>query len=95
VNERTKALAKRVLPTPVQRLIRRYRRGDGVYAVDLAAIWEYKRPFFWSAFKALDFNGIDRDYVAAIGVRIRNRTGMLPKSASGLCVRRTHVCDQR
>jgi O-methyltransferase len=63
VNEHVKTLARRMLPARLVRLIQHCRRGAKVSAADLAAIWEYKRPFFWNAFKVLDFNGIDGDYV--------------------------------
>ena len=60
MNRRLETLAKRMLSGPVVRQIRRYRRG--LPAADVAPAWEFKRAFFWNAFKALDFNGIDGDY---------------------------------
>lgn len=54
-------LAKRIIPGPVLRQIRRYRHG--VHTADVAAAWKFKREFFWTVFRALDFNGIDGDYV--------------------------------
>jgi hypothetical protein len=34
-----------------------------VRRADTAATWAFSRQFFWTAFKALDYNGIDGDYV--------------------------------
>ena len=45
-------------PTPVNPRPSR----DAVLQADMAAAWEFKREFFWNAFKALDFNGIAGDY---------------------------------
>ncbi len=36
---------------------------DPVLRADLEAALEFKRQFFWNAFKALGYNGIDGDYV--------------------------------
>lgn len=55
-----KALGKRVLPAPVMQKIRQCR--NPVFEADIDAAWNFKREFFWNAFKALDFNGIDGDY---------------------------------
>ena len=35
---------------------------DRTLEADFAEAWEFKRRFFWTAFKALEFNGIDGDY---------------------------------
>jgi len=58
---RLKELAKRILPAAVLRKIRHYK--NPLFEADLDAAWNFKREFFWCAFKALDFNGIDGDYV--------------------------------
>lgn len=58
--QQIKQLGKRILPAPVIRRVRAYRNPVG--AADMDAAWRYKREFFWSAFKALDFNGITGDY---------------------------------
>ena len=55
-----RALGKRILPAPVMRKIRHHR--NPVFEADIDAAWNFKREFFWHAFKALDFNGIDGDY---------------------------------
>jgi len=60
MNRTLKGLLWRILPRGIQRRIRRHRHGVAV--TDIEAAWEYKRAFFWNAFKALEFNGIDGDY---------------------------------
>lgn len=60
MDKQLKDLGKRVLPAPVLRMIRYYR--NPVIEDDLKANRNFKREFFWNAFKALDFNGIDGDY---------------------------------
>jgi len=62
MNKQLKALGKRLLPPPVLRMIRHYKYKNPADENDLKANWNFKREFFWSAFKALDFNGIDGDY---------------------------------
>lgn len=62
MNKRIRALVKRMLPAPVLRQIQIYRQGMPVADADVAAAWEFKRAFFWAAFRVLDFNGIDGDY---------------------------------
>lgn len=61
MQKQLKALVRRILPTPVLRMIRYYK--NPAVENDLKASWKHKEAFFWSAFKALDFNGIDGDYV--------------------------------
>jgi len=56
MTQRIKALARLILPAFVVRQIPRYRGGD------VAEAWEFKRRFFRTAFRALDFNGIEGDY---------------------------------
>jgi len=60
MNRALKGLLRRILPRGIQSRIRRYRYGVAV--TDIEAAWEFKRAFFWNAFKALEFNGIDGDY---------------------------------
>jgi hypothetical protein len=60
MSKHIKTLAERVLPTAVIRRIQRYY--NGVSSADVAAAVEFKRKFFWDAFKVLDFNVIDGDY---------------------------------
>ena len=55
---RIKEQIKRVIPTSIKQQYWRYGR-----EADKAKEMEFRREFFWSAFKALDFNGIDGDYV--------------------------------
>lgn len=53
-------LARHILPAS---LVRKIQVGiHGIAAADAHAAWEFKRTFFWSAVRALDFNGIDGDY---------------------------------
>jgi hypothetical protein len=58
MNKRIRTLAKRILPASVLRQIQIYRQGLNA---DVAAAWEFKRTFFWTTFRVLDF-GIDGDY---------------------------------
>ena len=59
--ERFRTFMKRIVPVPAMRETPRHR--SRTHRADIAEAWEFKRDFFWTAFKALDFNGIDGDYV--------------------------------
>jgi O-methyltransferase len=61
MNRHLKTLARRVLPDPVLSRLLRYRHRVSDH--DEVAAWRFKHEFFWNAFKALDFNCIDGDYV--------------------------------
>jgi hypothetical protein len=52
MNDRRKSPQPRVLTSPKE-----------VFLADLNAALQFKRQFFWNAFKALTFNHIDGDYV--------------------------------
>jgi len=57
-----KKLAKRVLPASLIHKISHKEKEIPINDFDLAEAWKFKRYFFWTAFRALDFNGIDGDY---------------------------------
>lgn len=59
--DRLRAIVHGVLPEPVYRKLQALR--NPVAIDDFERAREFKREFFWAAFKALDFNGIDGDYV--------------------------------
>lgn len=58
MKENIKGIAKRLLPLVIQDQIRYL-----INHPDTVEAWKFKRQFFWNAFKALDFNMINGDYV--------------------------------
>jgi len=64
LHEAIRTLIKSMIPAPLLSQIRLYRQGGhGADGTEAAAASEFKRKFFWAAFKVLAFNGIEGDYV--------------------------------
>jgi len=58
-----KDIGKTILPASIVRVMRKIISRNSVLAEDTKAAKRFKGEFFLHAFKALDFNGIDGDYV--------------------------------
>ena len=56
-----KSLIKKLIPDSIIQQIKK--RRNGIHGADAYEAIKFKGQFFWNAFKALDYNGIDGDYV--------------------------------